>query len=274
MVLVGVLFVKMKRVSVHGREVHMLPLSENSRTKEPYSAQAYEHPVDMRVTIGLGGSVFAAEDLDVEFLQEAAGVFRELRSQGHEILVVVGGGKSARKYIEAARELGGSDKDCDEIGISVTRLNARLLIKALGDLAEPRPVETFERAIRAMLKKKIPVMGGTFPGQTTDAVAAGLANSSMSELLIFFVDVGGIYTSDPKRHPEAGKLETIEASELVKLAQDVKMKPGVTAIVDPIAAKLIQRSRLRTLVLGREELRQLPTIIRGGEHSGTTVLSG
>jgi uridylate kinase len=228
----------------------------------------------MRITIGLGGSVFAAEDLDVEFLREAAGVFRELTSQGHEILVVVGGGKSARRYIEAARELGASDKDCDEIGISVTRLNARLLVKALGDLAEPRPVESFERAIRVMLKKKIPVMGGTFPGQTTDAVAAGLANSSMSELLIFFVDVGGIYTSDPKRHSEARKLETIEASELVKLAQDVKMKPGVTVIVDPLAARLIQRSRLRTLVLGREDLRQLPTIIKGGEHSGTTVLPG
>ncbi len=228
----------------------------------------------MRITIGLGGSVFAAGDLDVEFLQEAASVFRELRAQGHEILVVVGGGKTSRKYIEAAHELGASDKDCDDIGISVTRLNARLLIKALGDLAEPSPVETFERAIRVMLKKKIPVMGGTFPGQTTDAVAAGLANSSMSELLIFFVDVGGIYTSDPKRHPEAEKLETIEASELVRLAQDVKMKPGVTEIVDPLAAKLIQRSRLRTLVLGRGELGRLSTIIRGGEHSGTTVLPG
>lgn len=234
----------------------------------------YEHPVDMRITIGLGGSVFAAEDLDVDFLQKAADIFRELRSQGHEILVIVGGGKTSRKYIEAARELGASDKDCDDMGISITRLNARLLIGALGDLAESRPVESFERAIRAMLKGRIPVMGGTFPGQTTDAVAAGLANSSRSELLIFFVDVGSIYTSDPKRYPEARKLETMRASELVKLVSEVKMKPGVKVIVDPLAAKLIQRARLRALVLGREELGRLPTIIKGGGHSGTTVLPG
>ncbi len=228
----------------------------------------------MRVTIGLGGSVFVTEDLDVEFLQEAAGVFRGLLSQGHEILVVVGGGKTSRKYIKAARELGASDRDCDEIGINITRLNAKLLIEALGDVAEQKPVETFEGAIRVMLKGKIPVMGGTFPGQTTDAVAAGLANFSMSELLIFFVDVGGIYTSDPKLSPEARKLETIGASELVKMAQDIRMKPGVTAVVDPIAAKLIQRARLRTLVLGREELGRLPAIIKGGGHSGTTILPG
>jgi len=226
----------------------------------------------MRVTLCFGGSIIAPDQPDLECIREIAGALRELRARKHDILVVVGGGRTSRAYIDVARKLKASDPYCDVIGIDATRLNARLLIAALGELAEPNPATTFEAAIRVMLRGKIPVMGGMTPGQTTDAVAAMLASSSRSEMLAYFTDVDGVYTADPKLNPNARKFETMTVQQLMGLVSGVKMEPGIKVIIDPIAAKIIERSRIRTLVLGRHELKRLPEIVGGGSHSGTTIL--
>jgi uridylate kinase len=226
----------------------------------------------MRVTLCFGGSILAPEELDVGCIREIAQTLRALKSRKHELLVVTGGGKPSRKYIEAVRKLKASSTHCDNIGIDVTRLNARLLIAALGNLAEQDPLTTFEAAVRATFRNKVPVMGGTAPGQTTDAVAAMLASSSKSGLLVYFTDVDGVYSADPKRNPKAKKFETMTAQELLKLVVKEKVKPGMSAIIDPVGAKLIQRAGIQTLVLGRHEIKRLPEILRGAKHSGTTIV--
>lgn len=226
----------------------------------------------VRVTFCFGGSILAPEEPDVGCIREVAQTLRALKSQRHEILVVTGGGGPSRKYIAVARKLKASSTLCDIIGIDVTRLNARLLIAALGNLAEQKPLTTFEEAIRVMLRDKVPVMGGIMPGQTTDAVAAMLANSSKSKLLIFFTDVGGVYTADPKLDPKAKKFKVMTGEELMKLVAVKKLKPGANVIVDPVSAKLIQRTGIQTLVLGKHEIKRLPEILRGAEHSGTTIV--
>ena len=68
--------------------------------------------------------------------KEYAAVLRQV-SEKHRVFVVVGGGGEARRYIDAMRTLGVDEGTCDEIGILVTRLNATLLIAALGDSAYP-----------------------------------------------------------------------------------------------------------------------------------------
>jgi uridylate kinase len=226
----------------------------------------------MRVTLCFGGSIIAPDLPDPECLREIAEALHKLRKRRHEILVVVGGGKISRDYIDAARRLRAPDPHCDAVGIEATRLNARLLISVLGGLAEPNPPVTFEAAIRAPLRDKIPVMGGTTPGQTTDAVAAMLASSSRSEMLAYFTDVDGVYTADPKLHPDAKKFETMTAQQLVGLVSSVKMEPGIKMIIDPVAAKIIERSKIRTFILGKHEIKRLPEILEGGKHSGTTIL--
>ncbi len=228
----------------------------------------------MRVTFCFGGSILAPDDPDVGCIREIAQTLRALKSQKHEILVVIGGGGSSRKYIEVAQKLKASSTHCDIIGIEITRLNARLLIAALGDLAEQEPLTTFAAAIRAMLRGKVPVMGGMMPGQTTDAVAAMLASSSKSELLIFLTDVDGVYTADPKINSRAKKLERMTVDELMKLVTAKKVKPGINVIIDPVCARLIQRRGMRTLVLGKHEIKRLPEILKGAKHSGTTIVPG
>ena len=53
----------------------------------------------------------------------------------NKFIIIVGGGKTARKYLDAAKKLGlKKNKDLDWIGIKVTRLNAQLIKEVLGSL--------------------------------------------------------------------------------------------------------------------------------------------
>ncbi len=228
--------------------------------------------LQVRVTLCLGGSILALEKLDVGCIKEVAQTVHTLKSQKHDVLVVTGGGGPAREYIKAAQALGVSSTQLDKIGIDITRLHARMVILAIGDIAEPDPPTMVEVAVRIALKNKVPVMGGTSPGQTTDAVAAMLATASRSELLVFFSDVGGVYTADPKLDVAAKKIETMTSRELVERFASTKPEPGIKTIIDPIAAKLIERSKIKTLVMGAHEIKRLPEILRGANHSGTTII--
>ena len=89
-----------------------------------------------------------------------------------KFFLVVGGGRTAREYIGYARKLGADESYLDEIGISCTRLNAMLLIAALGEKAAPVVANDFDHALQLAGNYDVVVMGGTHPGHTTDAVAA------------------------------------------------------------------------------------------------------
>ncbi|MDZ7731694.1 MAG: UMP kinase, partial [Natrialbaceae archaeon] len=80
----------------------------------------------MKVVISIGGSVLAP-DLEPTRVERWAGVIEELLEDGVTVGAVVGGGAVARDYIETARSLGANEIELDQLGIDVTRLNARLL---------------------------------------------------------------------------------------------------------------------------------------------------
>lgn len=228
----------------------------------------------MRITICVGGSIINPEEIDLELLEEMTGAMNELKDENHEVLAVTGGGHTSRKYIDAAKELGAGHQDLDKIGIIVTRLNARLLISALGEVAEHETPHNFEKSIRSSLQDKIPVMGGTQPGHTTDAVAAELADSSNSDLLVFFTDVDGVYTADPNEDEDAEKIYKMTTSELSDLMSKMDFEPGMATIIDPLATEILQGTKIKTLVLGKEEVENLPEIVDGATHSGTEIMPG
>jgi len=84
----------------------------------------------MLIVLSLGGSILA-KNLDPDRFLKYAEVLRNV-SKNHTLIVITGGGESARQYIGAARTMGADEVTCDYIGIEVTRLNARLLTAALG----------------------------------------------------------------------------------------------------------------------------------------------
>ncbi|MGH9990026.1 MAG: UMP kinase, partial [Nitrososphaera sp.] len=65
-------------------------------------------------------------------------------------VVVAGGGNVARHYISTARSFGSDEASLDILGIEVSRLNARLMILALGDQAYPAVPEDLEQVSKAV----------------------------------------------------------------------------------------------------------------------------
>ncbi|MCU0853162.1 MAG: UMP kinase, partial [Thermoplasmata archaeon] len=121
------------------------------------------------VVLSLGGSVLVRDEGDTSYIRKIAKILIGV-SANKKLYIVTGGGRIARYYIKAGRDLGADESYLDELGIDVTRLNARLLITALGDRAAHSPPRNYEEAVHAGRTHSIVVMGGVSPGITTDAV--------------------------------------------------------------------------------------------------------
>jgi uridylate kinase len=225
----------------------------------------------MRVVVSIGGSVLAPQ-LDAKRVERHAAVIESLAAEGCELGIVVGGGGVARDYIGAARDLGANEVQLDQLGIDVTRINARLLIAALGPRVDPKPAHTYEDAGDSIRRGDVSVMGGVSPGQTTDAVAAALAEYVNADLLIYATSVDGVYSTDPNVESTAEKYDALSASELVDVIGDIEMNAGASAPVDLLAAKLIERSKMRTIVLDGTDPRRIEAAALRGDHSGTDII--
>ncbi len=225
----------------------------------------------MRVVVSIGGSILAP-DLDADRVAGHAAVIESLAAAGCELGVVVGGGGVARDYITAARELNANEVQLDQLGIDVTRINARLLIAALGSAASPRPATDYDTAGDALRRGDISVMGGITPGQTTDAVAAAFAEYVGADLLVYATSTDGVYDADPNVDSEAIKYTTMSPAELVDLIVPMSRDAGASAPVDILAAKLIERSGMRTIVLDGSEPSNIESAVLRGDHDGTDVI--
>ncbi len=222
----------------------------------------------MKIVVSVGGSVLARELLPEKFRSYAA-VLKEL-SDKHVIFIVTGGGQAARDYINVARKLGADEATCDLIGIELTRLNARLLIAAIGESAYHEPPLDYRQAKQASIGGKIVVMGGVSPGHTTDAVAAILAEYAGAELLINATSIDGVYTSDPKKNKGAKKFETMTPKQLIEVVMKTEMVAGANSPIDLLAAKVIERSNIITIVLNGEDPRNIVDAVKG-KHNGTVI---
>ncbi|MFB6266754.1 MAG: UMP kinase [Halodesulfurarchaeum sp.] len=225
----------------------------------------------MRVVVSIGGSVLAP-DLSVEQVREHAAAIERIAEAGWSVGAVVGGGGVAREYIGAARALEANEIALDDIGIAVTRLNARLLIAALEERAAPSPVETYDEGLEAMRRGDIPVLGGVAPGQTTDAVSAALAEYAEADLLVYATSVPGVFTADPAVEEDASHIASMTAAELVDVIVDTELIAGSSAPVDLLAAKLIERSGMRTIVLDGTEPGRIVDAVLDGDHDGTDIV--
>jgi len=225
----------------------------------------------MRVVVSIGGSVLAP-DLEASRVEAYAAAIEGLIEAGHELAVVVGGGSVAREYIEAARGLGADEIELDDLGIAVTRLNARLLVAALGEAAIPSPAESLEDAEIALRRGEVAVMGGTEPGHTTDAVGTALAESVDADLVVFATSVPGVFDADPGTDEDAGQFEELTADELIDVVRSIELEAGSNTPVDLLAAKLLGRSGLRGIVLDGTDPGAVRRAIETGDHDGTEIV--
>lgn len=225
----------------------------------------------MRVVLCIGGSVLAP-DLDADRVAAHAAAVDALVDAGREVAVVVGGGEVARDYIGAARGLGANEVQLDRLGIDVSRINARLLVAALDAPVASGPAHDYEAAGAALRRGEVAVMGGVAPGQTTDAVAAALAEDAGADLLVFATSTDGVYSADPNEDAGAEKYARLSPAELVELVAPMSRDAGAAAPVDLLAAKLIERGNLRAVVLDGTDPAAVERAVLRGEHAGTDIV--
>ncbi len=216
----------------------------------------------MKLVIKVGGHLFPSE-LNSDRINEFTSILKELKRKNHKIVVVAGGGANARSYIQIARKLGSDESYCDDIGISLAKLNAKLLISALGDDSYPIVVETTTELRTYYLSDKIIVMGGLQPGQSTNAVAAIAAEIVKADLLVNGTDVDGVYTNDPKIDPNAKKLDEVSIDQLLEIIVKSKSSAGGYKLLDPVAVKIIERSKIPTIILDLKDPKNLIRVVEG-----------
>lgn len=223
-----------------------------------------------KVVISIGGSVFLSEDFKTSRIKELGALLTSLSSR-FNLFVVVGGGTISRYYIDLGRKLGLEERQLDEMGIGVTRLNATLLSAVIGENANPSPAENIEEAAKYSKKYPILIMGGTTPGHTTDAVAAMLAERIKAERLVNATCVDGIYTSDPNKDRNAKRIEKMGYGELINLAKGYDGYAGPNIVFDYLGATIIARASIPLFVVDGRDLKNLSAAIEGKGFHGTVV---
>ncbi|HEX2615146.1 MAG TPA: UMP kinase [Nitrososphaera sp.] len=220
-----------------------------------------------RVVIKLSGRVFS-DDTANELKRYAAmlaGVSDKVQP-----VVVAGGGKIARHYIGIARELGSDEASLDILGIEVSRLNARLLIAALSDHAYPAVPEDLEQVSKAAASGKVVVTGGLHPGQSTNATAALIAEKVKASRFLNATDVDGIYDSDPNKNKGAKMFKEVTVKKCLEILGSENSAAGAYDLMDIVALKVIERSKIPTVVL-RSEPANIKNAI-GNKITGTRIV--
>ncbi|MFH0954722.1 MAG: UMP kinase [Candidatus Micrarchaeota archaeon] len=221
--------------------------------------------------ISVGGSLLFDETggPNISAFQKIAGSIAGLHREGNRFAVVVGGGRPARFAIEAAKEARATLFECDELGILATRQNALLFSKFLPNSRYMLPTKLL--SIGSVLKKNtVPVMGGLFPGHTTDAVAALLAEK-WSGTVVNLSNVDGVYSSDPKTNSRARLYRELSFEKLFEIVAKQSLEPGTHVPLDLLACMIVKRSKVPVIFVNGNTLENFESAVQGKPFNGTVV---
>jgi uridylate kinase len=222
------------------------------------------------IVIKLSGSVFNYKTTS-KSLKEYAQLLLDIQAKVQPV-VVSGGGIIARHYVNLARSLGSDESSLDEMGIEISRLNAMLLSAALGDSVYPAIPSNLEEISIACQSGKIVVSGGLHPGQSTNATAALICEKIKADRLLNATDVDGIYDSDPKENPKAKLFKEISIKKCLQLLNTESTQAGNYDLLDIVAMKVIERSKISTWVI-KSDPKIIRNLILKNSQAGTKIIA-
>jgi uridylate kinase len=222
--------------------------------------------------VSVGGSLLVPKGIDIGFLHS----FRELLlskiKDGSSFYIVAGGGRLSRDYQEAAAAIRGADKldreDMDWLGIHSTRLNAHLLRTVFIEEAQARIVKNPTSRFRG--RESIVIGAGWKPGWSTDYCAVMAAKTLGATRLVNLSNIDYVYTADPRKDPNAEKIEKIGWADFRKLIPS-EWDPGLSAPFDPIAAKEAETLGLEVAIINGANLDSFSDYLDGKPFKGTII---
>lgn len=227
-----------------------------------------------RVIIKLSGEALAGEKgfgIDAGMVDYVVGQIKRVTEEGVEVGVIVGGGNFWR-----GRQAQTMDRSAaDHIGMLATVMNAIALQDALEAANVPTRVQTaltitrvaepyiLRKALRHFEKGRVVIFacGTGNPYFSTDTGAALRAAEIHAEVLLLAKNVDGVYDSDPRKNPEAKKLDDISYIDVIK--------KGLQAM-DTTAISLCMENKIPIIAFA---LHEKDSIVKAvcGEKIGTII---
>ncbi|MFH1224561.1 MAG: UMP kinase [Candidatus Diapherotrites archaeon] len=230
--------------------------------------------------VSVGGSLVCGFKPNAEKMKKIASSISKLSRAGFGFAIVVGGGKVARAYVNAARSLGSENRELDMLGISITRANAMLFIQALRKTHQHAESGVHQQVLTEPLQVhsvidsgKIAVFGGIKPGITTDGVGALVAEQlGRGTAFINLTNVDGVYTADPRREKGAKLIKSLGYDELIRIvSSSAEHKPGQNFVLDLPCCQTLKRAKIRAMVLNGNKLANFESAVRGEKFRGTVI---
>jgi len=232
-----------------------------------------------RVLLKLSGESLARpgeHGVDPAVTSEIAEQVARVKKLGVQIAVVVGGGN----LIRGARfaEFGIGRATADQMGMLATAINSLALqdaleragveTRALSAIPMNMVMEPFirRRAVRHLEKGRVVILaaGTGNPYFTTDTAAALRATELGVDAILKATKVDGIYTADPKRDPNAKRIDRTTFAEA--LALDLR-------VMDRTAFTLCMENDMPIMVFDMFVPGNMERAVKG-EPIGTWVVSG
>lgn len=231
-----------------------------------------ESPAYKRILLKLSGEALLGEDsygINRGTIERIVDEIAEVARLGVEVAVVIGGGNIFRGVAPAAAHM--DRATADYMGMLATVMNALALQDAMrrvnlvsrvqSALNIEQVVEPYIRgkAMRYLEEGRVVIFaaGTGNPFFTTDTAAALRGMEMNVELVLKATKVDGVYTDDPKTHPDAMRYKRLTFDEAIiknlkvmdatalTLCRDQKLPINVFSIFKPGA--------LRRVVMGEDE---------------------
>ena len=229
-------------------------------------------PVYKRILLKLSGEALMGDDpygVNRETIDRIVSEVKEVCDLDVEVGVVIGGGNIFRGMAPAAA---GMDRaTADYMGMLATVMNAlalqdamrrvKLRSRVLSALTIQQVAEPYirGRAMRYLEEKRVVIFaaGTGNPFFTTDTAAALRGMEMNVDVVLKATKVDGVYTDDPKTHPDAMRFQKITFDEAIVKKLQVMDATALTLCRDqklPICVfSIVKPGALRRVVLGEDE---------------------
>lgn len=258
----------------------------------------------MRIVVKVGTSTLAhgTGRLNIQRMERLCRVLSDLKNAGHEIILVSSGAigmgvgklnlpgrpadmpsKQAAAAVGQCELMYTYDKQFTEYSHTV----AQLLLTGEDIKSEQRSRNVRNTLSRLLELGALPIINENDAVATdeigventigeNDSLSAIVAAAIGADLLVLLSDIDGLYDKDPRRHPDARLIPTVERvdDELFTLAEDSSTGLGTGGMITKLRAAAIATEAGCEMVIANGSKPEVLYDIAAGRPAGTRFLTG